>query len=108
MTNYTHYSLFDADATVADFAKLPSGGLRELLADLHAKAAPQPHFCVAVGNDHNGHNMSLHPGAAQVSFAIANRFTLILYSREGLEGQAAELYHEGNASAEAAIAALKS
>lgn len=110
MNDYTHYSLFDGESTVADFAPLPSGGLRGLLAELHAKSASDPSYCVAVGDSAPGDasrgdlNLNsrpgrLHPGAEQVSFYVARRFFVILFTREALESQAIELRAEGNHAA---------
>jgi hypothetical protein len=106
---YTHYSLFQGTKTLADFAPLPAGGLPELLADLHRRAAPElPNHCLGIGVG------TLHPNGEQMSFSVDIRrepvFSVILFTPAALRFQLNELSAERNtesaAAAKAAIASL--
>lgn len=103
---YTHYSLFGPNhELIEEFEPLPGGGLPALLGDLRDRALPDaPNHCIGVGDG------TLHPGGHQVSFRIQvrgeTRFLLILFDRDALHAQSAELAAEGNASADKAAAAL--
>jgi len=96
---FTHYSLFEAAGkTLRDFAPLPSGGLSDLLADLHGRTLPgDPNYCCGIGRG------TLHPSGEQVSFSLdvngTPKFFLILFTPQACRDQAVELESEGNASA---------
>lgn len=104
---FTHYSLFDgvSGKTLRDFAKLPSGGLPELLAEMHRIIIPdEPSCCISVTKG------TLHPDGQQMSFGLGKKqnveFTLILMTSSCVAEHAVELASEGNDSAKLATASL--
>lgn len=108
MTGFTHYSLFEGHTTLRDFAALPTGGLPELLGELHALTCPAatPRHCVGITHG------TLHPDGEQMSFGVGlssrgePKYTVILMTRDGVAVHAVELASEGNDSAALARAAL--
>jgi hypothetical protein len=102
--DYTHYSLFRGNSTVADFAAIPDGGVAVLFAHIH-HAMNGGQMCMHICGG------CLHPKGDQVSFEIGRRgvaeYTLILMNQAAVRGHTAELTAEGNrdsaAKARAAI-----
>lgn len=89
---YTHYSLFrtlSGCTVLDDFKPLPSGGIHEILKEIHANNQTSISSACVYGR------IELHPNGEQINM-IFNNHTLILFTQKACQEHGIELRGEGN------------